>query len=109
MCPRNKLYYFLDIYCFAFRRNSACSRLTTTDQVFRRIYTEPLLILMPLPDFSMPYNVICLTCTIIAIVFGSIYNATTRTFQVEDLSEKKTLLQKFTNFLSKLKNKEKQS
>lgn len=64
---------------------------------------------MPLPDFSMPYNVICLTCTIIAIVFGSIYNATTRTFQVEDLSEKKTLLQKFTNFILKLKKTDKQS
>ena len=42
----------------------------------------------------MPYNVICLTCTAIAIGFGSIYNLTTRTFQVEEIKEKKTLKEK---------------
>lgn len=44
------------------------------------VYTETLLMNLPVPDFSMPYNVICLTCTAIAIVFGSIHNFTTRKF-----------------------------
>ncbi|CAJ0627124.1 3382_t:CDS:10 [Entrophospora sp. SA101] len=36
-----------------------------------RIYTETLLVSLPTPDFSMPYNVITLTCTVIALFFGS--------------------------------------
>jgi len=34
------------------------------------LYTNGLAILAPLPDFSMPYNVITLTCTVIAFFFG---------------------------------------
>ncbi|XP_064155735.1 GPI transamidase component PIG-T [Anguilla rostrata] len=51
---------------------------------FVRVYTEPLLVNLPTPDFSMPYNVICLTCTVVAVGYGSLYNLLTRTFQVEE-------------------------
>lgn len=51
-----------------------------------RVYTEPLLVNLPTPDFSMPYNVICLTCTVVAVAYGSFYNLLTRTFQVEESS-----------------------
>eukprot|EP00010_Vexillifera_abyssalis_P008075 CAMPEP_0201545440 /NCGR_PEP_ID=MMETSP0173_2-20130828/1962_1 /ASSEMBLY_ACC=CAM_ASM_000268 /TAXON_ID=218659 /ORGANISM="Vexillifera sp., Strain DIVA3 564/2" /LENGTH=465 /DNA_ID=CAMNT_0047953845 /DNA_START=339 /DNA_END=1733 /DNA_ORIENTATION=- len=37
-------------------------------------YTQPLLITLPTPDFSMPYNVITLTSTILALFFGTMYN-----------------------------------
>lgn len=53
---------------------------------FVRVYTEPLLVNLPTPDFSMPYNVICLTCTVVAVAYGSFYNLLTRTFQVEEPS-----------------------
>uniref|UniRef100_A0ACB8F5V1 Uncharacterized protein n=1 Tax=Sphaerodactylus townsendi TaxID=933632 RepID=A0ACB8F5V1_9SAUR len=53
---------------------------------FVRLYTEPLLVNLPTPDFSMPYNVICLTCTVVAVCFGSFYNLLTRTFHVEEPS-----------------------
>jgi GPI-anchor transamidase subunit T len=33
----------------------------------RRMYTDPLLIRLPTPDFSMPYNVITLTCTVLGM------------------------------------------
>ncbi|KND00994.1 GPI-anchor transamidase subunit GPI16 [Spizellomyces punctatus DAOM BR117] len=46
-----------------------------------RIYTETLLISLPTPDFSMPYNVITLTCTLIALFFGSMFNLLTRRFE----------------------------
>jgi phosphatidylinositol glycan class T len=36
--------------------------------------TAPLLLSLPTPDFSMPYNVIILTCTVMALAFGTIYN-----------------------------------
>uniref|UniRef100_A0A669CFN5 Phosphatidylinositol glycan anchor biosynthesis class T n=1 Tax=Oreochromis niloticus TaxID=8128 RepID=A0A669CFN5_ORENI len=51
---------------------------------FVRIYTEPLLVNLPTPDFSMPYNVICLTCTVVAVGYGSLYNLLTRSFQIEE-------------------------
>ncbi|XP_051887165.1 GPI transamidase component PIG-T [Pristis pectinata] len=49
---------------------------------FVRLYTEALLVNLPTPDFSMPYNVICLTCTVVAVGYGSFYNLLTRTFQI---------------------------
>lgn len=45
---------------------------------FFRIYGEALLVNLPTPDFSMPYNVICLVCTVVALAFGPIHNLTTR-------------------------------
>ncbi|CAG8462227.1 12559_t:CDS:10 [Ambispora leptoticha] len=45
-----------------------------------RIYTETLLVSLPTPDFSMPYNVITLTCTVLALFFGSMFNLLTRQF-----------------------------
>ena len=59
---------------------------------FLRLYTESLLVSLPTPDFSMPYNVICLACTVVAIAFGSIHNLTTRRFVLLDPSKKKGLL-----------------
>ncbi|CAG8469042.1 11666_t:CDS:10 [Ambispora gerdemannii] len=35
---------------------------------------------LPTPDFSMPYNVITLTCTVLALFFGSMFNLLTRQF-----------------------------
>ncbi len=46
----------------------------------RRIYTPAVLVDLATPDFSMPYNVIILTSTIIALAFGSIFNLLTRRF-----------------------------
>lgn len=56
----------------------------SNNEYFIRLHTETLLISLPTPDFSMPYNVICLACTVIAIAFGSIHNLTTRRFVVYD-------------------------
>lgn len=50
-----------------------------------KIYTKPLLVDLATPDFSMPYNVIIFTCSLIAFLFGSIFNILTRKFVVVDL------------------------
>ena len=47
----------------------------------------------------MPYNVICLTCTVVAIAFGSIHNFTTRKFK---FLAPKTFKEKLIEFVSKL-------
>ncbi|ORX64404.1 Gpi16 subunit, GPI transamidase component, partial [Basidiobolus meristosporus CBS 931.73] len=54
-----------------------------------RLYTETLLVSLPTPDFSMPYNVITLTCTVIALFFGSMFNRVTRKFNVLNVAEPK--------------------
>ncbi|KAF1976736.1 GPI transamidase component GPI16 precursor [Bimuria novae-zelandiae CBS 107.79] len=40
--------------------------------------TTPLLLSLPTPDFSMPYNVIILTSTVMALGFGNIFNLLVR-------------------------------
>ena len=44
------------------------------------IRTTSLLLPLPTPDFSMPYNVIILTSTVIALAFGNIFNLLVRRF-----------------------------
>ncbi|KAH0586611.1 GPI transamidase component PIG-T [Termitomyces sp. J132] len=48
----------------------------------RRLYTPTLLVDLATPDFSMPYNVIIFTCSLIAFLFGSVFNLLTRKFVV---------------------------
>ena len=83
--------------CFSIRS------ATTDGEREIRIYTETLLVNLPAPDFSMPYNVVCLTCTVIAICFGSLHNFTTRKFV---FMESKSLPNRIKKFLKRfLKSK----
>ncbi|GFO43345.1 GPI transamidase component pig-t [Plakobranchus ocellatus] len=69
-----------------------------------RIHTESLLVSLPTPDFSMPYNVICLACTVLAIAFGSMHNLTTRRFIKEEAKAKRGLLTKVKSFFTRQKD-----
>jgi len=53
-----------------------------------RLYTSKLLVDLPTPDFSMPYNVIIMTSTLIALFFGSIVNLGVRRWGVISLKDK---------------------
>ena len=44
---------------------------------------------LPTPDFSMPYNVICLACTVVALAFGPLHNITTKNLTIEEGGEEK--------------------
>ena len=57
------------------------------DAPFRRIYTSALLVDLATPDFSMPYNVIIMSSTLIALVFGSLFNMLIRRFVVVKLDD----------------------
>mmetsp|Transcript_1821 Transcript_1821/g.3691 ORF Transcript_1821/g.3691 Transcript_1821/m.3691 type:complete len:812 (-) Transcript_1821:1386-3821(-) len=48
------------------------------DAVSTTLYSPPLLILPPVPDMSMPFNVISLSCTVWAFVLGSLLNMLVR-------------------------------
>ena len=50
----------------------------------------------------MPYNVICLACTVVAIAFGSFHNLATRGFEACDPRKEVGLVGKV---LAKLKSK----
>lgn len=45
-----------------------------------RIVTQKLLVTMPTPDFTMPYNVITLTSTLIVLFYGTFFNLSFRRF-----------------------------
>lgn len=49
-----------------------------------QLYTEVLLLPLATPDFSMPYNVITLTCTVLALYFGSLLNVLRRRIGEEE-------------------------
>lgn len=58
--------------------NATSVELVELDYNMMRIYSKPLLVILPMPDFSMPYNVLCLVTTVLVSAFGPIYNMTTR-------------------------------
>lgn len=79
----------------------------TRQSYFLRIHTEALLINLPTPDFSMPYNVICLACTVVALAFGPLHNMTTKRLLLQKKDDaKKSLLTKLKEKLFKKKEKE---
>ncbi|KAJ7961541.1 GPI transamidase component PIG-T [Quillaja saponaria] len=47
-------------------------------------YTEVLLVPLTTPDFSMPYNVLTITCTVFALYFGSLLNVLRRRVEEEE-------------------------
>lgn len=53
-----------------------------------RLHTETLILSLPTPDFSMPYNAICLACTVVALAFGPIHSATTKRIILERAKSK---------------------
>jgi len=68
--------------------------------------TTSLLLPLPTPDFSMPYNVIILTSTVIALGFGSIFNLLIRRFVLVEEVPKGPLaglLGKVRGLIAKLK------
>jgi GPI-anchor transamidase subunit T len=52
------------------------------------IRTTSLLLPLPTPDFSMPYNVIIFTSTVMALAFGHIFNLLARRFVAADEADK---------------------
>lgn len=83
------------------------STTNTGDTFSTSIYlrTTSLLLPLPTPDFSMPYNVIILTSTVMALAFGGIFNFLVRRFvgadEVEgyDLRQIKDNIRGRANFL----------
>jgi len=71
----------------------AIGDLSDAETVRRGVYvrTTSLLLPLPTPDFSMPYNVIILTSTVMALGFGGIYNILVRRFVGADEAPQSTI------------------
>lgn len=83
---------------------------TESDGLSNDVYirTTSLLLPLPTPDFSMPYNVIILTSTVMALAFGSIYNLLVRRFVgADEVGDTKLrgLVKKIRGFIVALKDK----
>ncbi|ODV93298.1 hypothetical protein PACTADRAFT_51907 [Pachysolen tannophilus NRRL Y-2460] len=65
--------------------------VTVLDESRKEVYqlrTTSLLLTLPTPDFSMPYNVIILTSTIMTLIFGALFNMLIkRVLSVEEYDE----------------------
>lgn len=73
------------------------------------IRTTSLLLTLPTPDFSMPYNVIILTCTVMALGYGSLFNLLVKRVITEEeadaISREHPWRIKANNLIQKIKSK----
>ncbi|CAH8665751.1 unnamed protein product [Dicrocoelium dendriticum] len=63
---------------------------------FFRVHSAVILISMPTPDFSMPFNTLCIVCSVIAMLFGSVNKATAGHLTARPPSESETTIIGFT-------------
>lgn len=71
-----------------------------------QVRTENMVITLPTPDFSMPYNVICLACTVVALAFGPLHNITTKRLILKKKNQVKLLERLKNKILDIFKKKE---
>ncbi|KAG6976687.1 hypothetical protein JG688_00001093 [Phytophthora aleatoria] len=59
-------------------KSSTCGKEAVSPSFTTTLFTEPLLVPLPTPDFSMPYNVITMTSTVVAFFVGTMLNTLLR-------------------------------
>ena len=72
-----------------------------TDGSTHWMFTANQILRFPTPDFSMPYNVITLTSTVMALCFGSLFNLMVRHFGEE--KKRRNLVQRVLGRLRSLR------
>ncbi|KAL7941187.1 GPI transamidase component PIG-T [Trichoderma barbatum] len=83
----------------------AAAVITTLEPKAMNIRTTSLLLYLPTPDFSMPYNVIIFTSTTIALAFGGLYNILVRRMVGANEAPRAAIKDKVLGFIEKLKQK----
>ncbi|CAH0048419.1 unnamed protein product [Clonostachys solani] len=78
----------------------AAAVITTLSPRKMNIRTTSLLLYLPTPDFSMPYNVIIFTSTAIALSFGGLYNILVRQIVGADEGFESPVKSKLKRFLA---------
>lgn len=70
-----------------------------------QVRTEVMVLTLPTPDFSMPYNVICLACTVVALAFGPLHNITTKRLILKLQNKEKFIVRLKTSLLKLFRGK----
>ncbi len=83
----------------------AAAVITTLRPKAMSLRTTGLLLYLPTPDFSMPYNVIILTSTAIALAFGGLYNIIVRRMVGANEVAPSALKLKLDKLISRIKGK----
>ena len=81
----------------------AAAVITTLEPRVMNLRTTTLLLYLPTPDFSMPYNVIIFTSTAIALAFGGLYNIIVRRFVGVNEAPGPMAKLKLANLIAKLR------
>lgn len=81
----------------------AAAIITTVSPRVQSVRTTTLLLNLPVPDFSMPYNVIIFTSTAIALAFGGLYNILVRRLVAADEAPSPLARAKLGKLIDKLK------
>lgn len=100
--PNTKNYTGIPVDGYLFAHSFNASR----PGYFLQIRTESLILTLPTPDFSMPYNVICLACTVVALAFGPIHSVATKKIVIESRETSHSILSKLKRKLFGKKTKE---
>lgn len=82
--------------------------ITIFDENKRGIYevrTTSLVLSLPTPDFSMPYNVIIFTCTVMSLAFGSLYQLLVKKVVTEEEFEVAAATSGIKGLVTRLKGK----
>merc|ERR1711879_760150 len=58
----------------------------------KTIFSAALLIDVPKPDFSMPFNALCLACTAVAILFGNMHSSLTKSVELASEDNQKLIV-----------------
>ncbi|ODV84939.1 hypothetical protein CANARDRAFT_199756 [[Candida] arabinofermentans NRRL YB-2248] len=81
--------------------------LSPSKEVIYQMRTTTALLTLPTPDFSMPYNVIILTSTVMSLALGAVFNLLCKRTVTEEQAEvelaKHSILNKLQVFKSKIK------
>lgn len=83
----------------------AAAVITMLSPRVMNLRTTSLLLYLPTPDFSMPYNVIIFTSTAIALAFGGLYNMLVRRFVGVDEGPPSPLKAKLNKLKEKFRKK----
>jgi phosphatidylinositol glycan class T len=81
----------------------AAAVISTRSPRVMNLRTTSLLLYLPTPDFSMPYNVIIFTSTAIALSFGGLYNIIIRRFVGADEGPKSPLRARIQGLVQRVK------
>lgn len=73
-----------------------------------QVRTEALVVTLPTPDFSMPYNVICLSCTVVALAFGPLHNITTKKLRLKPKDDRTLVVKLKEKLMALLTGQQKQ-